>query len=336
MRKSECHLILWIFWMIFITRLTTNQHSRPRTAWGVTVIQATEEFDAGPVWGFENFYIDIDEPGLTKSSLYRGPVTRAAIAATTRVIHILRATQASSYIHSGTPQLTSRLSPSLRVRDSDVPCVTVPNTWTRPMLKPAERDFDITRHTAKQISRRIRCADSQPGVLSKIFKGPALFIYGGIIDDLVDCPKRSKESCKPGDIIMTRNQAVCIYTCDKKGVWITHIRRVKRKVDASLWPKVPAVSLLLELGLMTVGAVTAFNTDVATVNGGWALSNTRTFQEVWIESDSNKRIVYIYFEFYNGAMSTRQCKLLYDAIQYASKIEWKSGGIQALVLMGGS
>ena len=52
-----------------------------RTHWGVTVLEAIEDFDAGPVWAFEQYPIDIDEPGLTKSELYRGPVTRAAVVA---------------------------------------------------------------------------------------------------------------------------------------------------------------------------------------------------------------------------------------------------------------
>ncbi|KAG6014787.1 hypothetical protein E4U41_004761, partial [Claviceps citrina] len=53
-----------------------------RSHWGVTVLQATADFDAGPVWAFDQFAVDINDAGVTKSSLYRGPVTRAAVAAT--------------------------------------------------------------------------------------------------------------------------------------------------------------------------------------------------------------------------------------------------------------
>lgn len=52
-----------------------------RTHWGVTILEAIEDFDAGPVWAFEQFPVDIDQSGLTKSELYRGPVTRAAVIA---------------------------------------------------------------------------------------------------------------------------------------------------------------------------------------------------------------------------------------------------------------
>ena len=61
-----------------------------RTHWGVTILEAIEDFDAGPVWAFEQFPVDIDQPGLTKSELYRGPVTRAAVAATKCAIERVR------------------------------------------------------------------------------------------------------------------------------------------------------------------------------------------------------------------------------------------------------
>ncbi|KND88033.1 Hydrogenase maturation factor HoxX [Tolypocladium ophioglossoides CBS 100239] len=49
---------------------------------------ATGEFDAGQVWAFDQFLIDINEPCLTKSSLheYSGPVTEAAISVTLAAI----------------------------------------------------------------------------------------------------------------------------------------------------------------------------------------------------------------------------------------------------------
>ena len=61
-----------------------------RTHWGVAILEAIEDFDAGPVWAFEQFPIDIDQPGLTKSELYRGPVTRAAVSATRCAIDRVR------------------------------------------------------------------------------------------------------------------------------------------------------------------------------------------------------------------------------------------------------
>ena len=61
--------------------LDTKSVNPGRNHWAVTILEAIEDFDAGPVWAFEQFPVDIDQPGLTKSELYRGPVTRAAVAA---------------------------------------------------------------------------------------------------------------------------------------------------------------------------------------------------------------------------------------------------------------
>ena len=45
--------------------------------WGVTILQATAELDAGPIWASHEFVLDAGP--LSKSSLYRGRVTDAAV-----------------------------------------------------------------------------------------------------------------------------------------------------------------------------------------------------------------------------------------------------------------
>jgi putative two-component system hydrogenase maturation factor HypX/HoxX len=49
--------------------------------WGVTVLQAAEEMDAGEVWAWEPFDV---RPQATKSSLYRNEVTNTAVQAVLR------------------------------------------------------------------------------------------------------------------------------------------------------------------------------------------------------------------------------------------------------------
>ena len=46
-------------------------------SWGVTILEAAEEFDAGPIWASHEFALEADPPA--KSSLYRGQVTEAAL-----------------------------------------------------------------------------------------------------------------------------------------------------------------------------------------------------------------------------------------------------------------
>ncbi|KAF2104215.1 ClpP/crotonase [Rhizodiscina lignyota] len=307
-----------------------------RTHWGVTVLQAIEEFDAGPVWAFEQFPINIDQPGLTKSELYRGFVSRAAISAClTAVARIQKAA------HRDPPP--SRISPNLRAHP-DYKILSVENKmpfkggrlFHRPLLKAAQRDFDPFRHNAQQISRRIRCGDSQPGALSKVF-GQSLYIYGGIIEDSVGGPNPgSVPGAAPGTIVATRNEAVCIATCDGRGIWITHVRRQKRAQDNALWPKVPAVHGLLELGIMNATQVRQLQWDLP---NDWAKSPYPTFQEVWVEFadyGENKRAAYLYFDFYNGAMATNQCSHLIDAMDYILSCSTAKNPIKAVILMAGS
>ena len=44
--------------------------------WGVTVLQAVHDYDAGEVWAWEPFDV---RPGASKSSVYRREVTQAAV-----------------------------------------------------------------------------------------------------------------------------------------------------------------------------------------------------------------------------------------------------------------
>jgi enoyl-CoA hydratase/carnithine racemase/methionyl-tRNA formyltransferase len=311
-----------------------GQDSRPgRSHWGVTILQAIEQFDAGPIWAFEQFPINIDQVGLTKSELYRGPVSRAAILA--GITAIKRIQQAAG---SGPVLPSLKANPDYRILSVSA---QVPfqggKTHDRPLLKAAQRDFDISRHTAKQISRRIRCGDSQPGSLSKIF-GQNLYLYGGIIEECPNGPNPGAfPAAGPGTIIAVRNDAVCIQTCDGRGIWITHIRRPKRAQDAALWPKVSAVPGLVELGILQRENLRQLEWELP---NDWAKSTFSTFQEVWIDfvtyGPENKRAAYVYFDFYNGAMSTSQCSHLIEALEYVLRTHTTHSPISALVLMGGA
>jgi putative two-component system hydrogenase maturation factor HypX/HoxX len=57
-------------------------HCTRGSEWGVTVLQAEAEMDAGPVWAAETFAMR----AATKSSLYRNEVTEAASRAGCRAV----------------------------------------------------------------------------------------------------------------------------------------------------------------------------------------------------------------------------------------------------------
>ncbi|KAK0289073.1 hypothetical protein LTR35_000448 [Friedmanniomyces endolithicus] len=323
-----------------------------RTHWGVTVLQAIEEFDAGPVWAFEQFPIDIDGVGVTKSEMYRGPITRAAVTATLRAISRIEdaalttahdyAGAMKSYVGCGLAIHHMTYSAYLKPRpDFGRLSVTEQLLFQggrlhhRPLLKAADRDFDVIRHTAVQISRRIRSVDSQPGVLSGAFGYP-LYVYGGLVDEGIGrCHQTPIDICGTR-ILATRDSAVCIATCDGKAVWIMHIRRPKTKTDKALHPKVPATLGLMQLGILQAERVHQLH---APLFSQWMRSSMPTFQEVWIDLtlDANaNKTAYLYFNFYNGAMSGEQCSHLIDAMNHILEQHTPDNPLRAVVLMGGS
>ncbi|KAJ6779459.1 hypothetical protein PWT90_00765 [Aphanocladium album] len=340
-----------------LQRTSLSEHGRHY--WGVTVLQATAEFDMGPVWAFEQFAVDIDQPNITKSSLYRGPVTRAAVTAVLKAVDRITiaadvknadahgASSPASLTGKGINKRSNRgaVHPSLTAKAvfSQLSVTTGQTfqggkTLHRPLLRAADRDFDPRIHNATEISRRIRCADSQPGCLSSLF-GPKLYLYGGVVDG-----GKQAAGVAPGSVIASREDAVCIATCDGKGVWITHVRRVKAKTDVSLWPKVPAVQGLMELSEHSMGypnlqRAVSIRGRQPSPEGEWARATTSTLQDIWIDfepaSNNDGSIAYVFFDFYNGAMSTKQCRRLLRAFQYILSVA-DERLVRAVVLMGGS
>ncbi|KAK0250084.1 hypothetical protein LTR91_003532 [Friedmanniomyces endolithicus] len=323
-----------------------------RTHWGVTVLQAIETFDAGPVWAFEQFPIDIDGVGMTKSEMYRGPITRAAVTATLRAISRIE-DAALSTAHDYAGAMKSYSGCGLAIHHMTYSAYLKPRpdfgrlsvteqlpfqggrTHHRPLLKAADRDFDVTRHTTLQISRRIRSADSQPGVLSAAFGYP-LYVYGGLVDEAIGQSDQPPIDIGETKVLATRNSAVCVATCDGKALWITHIRRPKTKTDKALHPKVPAALGLMQLGILQVEQVHQLH---APLLSRWARSSVITFQEVWVDLtlDTNaNRTAYLYFDFCNGAMSSEQCSHLIDAMNHILEQHTQDTPLRAIVLMGGS
>jgi hypothetical protein len=88
-----------------------------RSYWGVTTLQAMAEYDAGPVWAWEQYRVDIDEHTLTKSSLYRGAVTRAAlIACLVAIERVQLAAKETSGVESGADDDWSHINPGLEAK----------------------------------------------------------------------------------------------------------------------------------------------------------------------------------------------------------------------------
>jgi putative two-component system hydrogenase maturation factor HypX/HoxX len=104
--------------------------------WGVTVLQAEAELDAGPVWESGSFPMR----EATKSSLYRNEVTEAATAA------VLRALE--RFPHGARDRVEGRL---------------------RPAVRAADRRIDWSADATETVLRKIRSADGHPGLADTLF-----------------------------------------------------------------------------------------------------------------------------------------------------------------------
>ncbi len=173
--------------------------------WGVTVLQAVGEMDAGDIWASDLFVVP---SGVAKSDLYRGEVTEVAVAAVLRAVE-----RFASGRHTPRPQ------EGLPVR-------------TRPSLPQSARRIDWAGSTDSAL-RSLRAADSRPGVLDDLV-GAEWYLHGGHPEDRL--------RGEPGRVLATRAGAICRATGDG-AVWIPRLR-LRRAPGAPATFALPAVLAL--------------------------------------------------------------------------------------------
>ncbi len=157
--------------------------------WGVTVLQATAEMDAGPVWASVNFAMR----EARKSSLYRNEVTEAAVAA---VLQAIDRFISRNYI------------PSL-------PDAAARGQW-RPRITQSSREIDWSADGSRTVLRKINSADGSPGVADTL---------GGELYYLYDACEEDSLRGKAGEVIARRHGAICRATRDG-AVWIGHLKKI--------------------------------------------------------------------------------------------------------------
>lgn len=116
-----------------------------REDWGVTVLQANAEFDAGPVWA----HARVAMRAAPKGSLYRREVADAAVQAVLRAV--------ARFAEGGASAPTAAASPA--------------GAW-RPALPQSERRIDWLRDGTARVLAKLRSADGQPGVADELFGQP--------------------------------------------------------------------------------------------------------------------------------------------------------------------
>ncbi|MBL8921571.1 MAG: hydrogenase maturation protein [Myxococcaceae bacterium] len=161
--------------------------------WGVTVLQANEVMDGGPVWASRTFPMR----EATKSSLYRNEVTEAASAAVAEALAKLDARE------SPRPQSEAR-------------------AVSRPLMRQAQRRIDWTTDDTATVLRKLRASDSSPGVLDEAldlhwFRAFAAGVEG---------------QGAPGALMGRDDTGAVLRETRDGAVWLTHAQPTKPSADA--------------------------------------------------------------------------------------------------------
>jgi len=248
--------------------------------WGVTVLQAEKQMDAGAVWDTQVFAM----PKATKSGIYRNEVTKAAVTAVRNCFDILAKTgaKAKKAGDQGDDQSGGAVG------------------HFQPATKQSDRKICWQNDNTETILKKIRSADGVPGLCDEMFD-EEMFLYDARIADGL--------SGRAGDVIAISGPAICRATSDG-ALWIGHLRNRNGPHPF----KLPAISVLGEKidGLPQI--------PVDTANG---------YREIDYHEDGETG--HIRFNFYNGAMSTRQCQRLLQVYKKALQQNTKT-----IILHGGN
>ena len=183
---------------------------RGEGTWGVTVLQANDDVDAGDVWATRTFPVR----GGSKSGLYRHEVRRAAIEAIVEAVGKFDRRRAPAPLDPDDPRTIGR---------------------ARPLMTQDVRAIDWQTDATATVLRKLRAAEGHPGVLDEI-GGTAFHLFGGHEEGAL--------RGAPGQIVAQRDGAICRATVDG-AVWITTL---KQAGEGAL--KLPATLALERAGLV--------------------------------------------------------------------------------------
>ncbi|MGH8791387.1 MAG: enoyl-CoA hydratase-related protein [Stackebrandtia sp.] len=231
--------------------------------WGVCALSATEDLASGPVWASRVFPMPSGSPTLT--ALHNGPLADAAMAC----------------IEEATAKAAD---PDFKPTPQDEP--------PRPPPGPGERDLDWSR-PAEEIVRRIRAADSSPGLRTEI-EGNPVQVYDAAAGE------RRPRRFYPGTIIGRDGDAVAVAAGDR-AVWIGRARRPADRGGDGV--KLPASMVLVDDPVPEIPAPQALRECVYARRGDVGVLTLRC---------------------HDGAMSTRQCEriaaVLEDALAQDTRV----------------
>ena len=250
--------------------------------WGVSVLQAAEEMDAGDIWSTKTFPIrrrNINT--LTKSSLYVNEVTQTAVKAVLEAVENFTEGRAPRPLDYDNPRVRGIRRPNMTKADRTI-------SWEMP---------------ADEVACQIRMSDSSPGALgyfrnnggwSKAFRLFGAHLEKGRLRFL---------SGRPGEILGQRHGCLLV-KCGRGAVWVSHLKKDKFKLPATTWLKTDAPIIKDECTLPIPYG-----------------SNPNTFQDIWT-STTPDGVCFVHFDFYNGAMSTQQCERLESVLRQVEESDF--------------
>jgi putative two-component system hydrogenase maturation factor HypX/HoxX len=178
--------------------------------WGVTVLQAEAEMDAGPVWAAATFPLR----AVKKSSLYRNEVTEAAVRAVLAALERLPAYRSGDW--QPAPQMHGQ---------------------ARPLMRQGERAIDWTRDATATVLAKIRSGDGFPGVRDNLF-GQDCHLFDA---------RAFAASGAPGAVIGRAGEGVVRATTDG-AVWLGQIKTTAVGIKLPATLALPEAAALSEIG----------------------------------------------------------------------------------------
>lgn len=181
--------------------------------WGVTVLQANDEMDAGDIWATETFPMRM----ASKSSLYRQEVTEAAVKA---ILSAVNRFLAGSYQPIPLIEACKRIGKH--------------HGKLHAPIRQIDRAIDWQQNDTSTVLKKIFAADGFPGVLDELY-GASYYLFDA-------CVELELRGNSPGAVIAQRSGAICRATIDG-AVWIGHMKRYN---NAEPTLKLPAAVILDE------------------------------------------------------------------------------------------
>ncbi len=272
------------------------------TTWGVSCLQAEAAMDAGPVWASVTFPLR----RARKSSLYRNEVTEAAVSAVQTTLERLANNEASTPLAAMDAGVTGQ--------------------W-RDAVRPQDREIQWSIDDTATVLRKIHSADGVPGVRCVLF-GRAFHLYNATA---AAGHSAEAKACQPGEALAFQGDALGLRTVDGV-IWVGHLR-IAEPAEGEPRFKLPARRVLLTVlpSLCAPLPQRKHEVPVVSATDGAAPSAALALQGREIGVVFSGRIGYLFFEFYNGAMSTTQCVALRSAYQQLAEQD-----VDSIVLMGGA